>query len=151
MRGIAHNGYEGHKGKREVVFTEEELELLLRAERIVELLPEATPDGKLIRCHEVARIVGCLLKLPVQDGKYGMCDHSWLWTREPDPEYHILRVSAAPKILDPYAVGSLPVVRLLDSGVSVPHLGWSYMPGVERDDVKTDFVDSEVERIRRMF
>lgn len=151
MKGVSHNGYEGLGGRREVIFTEEEHALLLRAERIVELLPETTPDGELIRCHEVARIVGYLLKLPVQDGKYGMCDHSWCWTREPDPDYHILRVSAAPKILDPYAIGSLPVVRLLDSGVSVPHIGWSYMPGQARDDVKKDFVEAEAERIRRMF
>jgi hypothetical protein len=150
MKGIAHNGYEGHRGKREVIFTKEELQLLRKAERIVRLLPERTPDGQLIRCHEVARIVGSLLKLPVQDGKYGMCEHSWCWTREPEPDYHILRVSVAPRILDPYAVGSLPVVRLLDSGVSVPHLGWSYMPGLGRNDVKKGFVASEVKRIRRM-
>lgn len=150
MRGVSHNGYEDGRGRREVVFTEEELSLLQRAEAIVDLLPETTPDGKLIRCHEVARIVGSLLSLPVQDGKYGMCDHSWCWTREPDKDYHILRLSAAPKILDPYAVGSLPVVRLLDTSVLVPHLGWSYTPGVERDDVKEDFVRSEVERISRL-
>lgn len=150
MKGISVNGYKNHRNQHEELFTKEELLMLRRAEAIVDLLPEETPDGELIRCHEVARIVGSLLKLPVQDGKYGMCDHSWLWTREFDPTFPRLRVNGAPKILDPYCVGSLPAVRILDSLVSLPHLGWAYQTGRERDDVKQDFVDSEVERIKKV-
>jgi len=148
MRGISHNGYKNWQGKHEAVFSEEEKDLLVRATRIVELLPELQPDGELIRCHEVARVVGCLLKLDVQDGKYGLHDHSWCWTGPFHPRWP--RTVDPPKILDPYCVGNLPVVRLLDSASSVPHLGWMYRPAPERDDVLKAFVESEAERIRRI-
>lgn len=148
MKGVSHNGYEDDSGKRHEIFSPPELEVLAKAIRVVDLLPETTPDGGLVRCHEVARIVGCLLKLPVQDGKYGLVEHSWLWTRKLVPRYP--RVMDRPKILDPYCVGNLPVVRLLDSAPSVPHLGWAYQPGKERTDILKDFVRSEVARIRRL-
>ncbi len=148
MKGISHNGYKNHRGEHEEIFTKDELLLLRFAERIVDLLPETTPDGALIRCHEVARIVGSLLKLPVEDGKYGMHDHSWCWTRP----FHLdfPRSLDVPKILDPYCVGNLPIVRILDCASSVPHLGWMYKPAPQRDDILHEFVHSEVERIRRM-
>lgn len=148
MRGISHNGYKDWQGKHAELFTKPEMEFLQRAVRIVDLLPELSPDGELIRCHEVARVVGCLLKLEVQDGKYGLHDHSWLWTGPFHPRWP--RSCDPPKILDPYCVGNLPIVRLLDSASSVPHLGWMYRPGPERDDVLNDFVASEVDRIRRL-
>ena len=148
MKGISHNGYRDHKGEHQDVFTGAEKVFLEAAARIVDLLPEITPDGELIRCHEVARIVGCLLKLEVQDGKYGLHDHSWLWTGPFHPRWP--RSLDPPKILDPYCVGNLPIVRILDPASSVPHLGWMYRPGPVRDDVLKDFVDSEVERIERV-
>lgn len=147
MKGISHNGYKNWQGEHEELFTKREIELLGLATIIVELLPETTPDGELVRCHEVARIVGCLLKLPVEDGKYGLHDHSWCWTGPFHPGYP--RTLDPPKILDPYCVGNLPVVRILDSATSVPHLGWMYRPGQQRDDVLHEFVASEAERIKR--
>jgi hypothetical protein len=93
MKGISYNGYVDHLGKLQELFSEREKEMLGLASAIVELLPETTPDGELIRCHEVARIVGCLLKLEVQDGKYGLHDHSWLWTGPFHPRW--------PRSLDP--------------------------------------------------
>lgn len=148
MRGISHNGYKNHKGEHEELFSQKEMAVFREAVRIVEMLPETTPDGELIRCHEVARVVGSLLKLPVEDGKYGMHDHSWCWTAP----FHATfpRSLNPPKILDPYCVGNLPIVRLLDCASSVPHLGWMYKPALQRDDILHEFVHAEVERIRRL-
>lgn len=79
------------------VFTRDDRELLRQAIEIVSLLPE---DSRL-RCHEVARIVGQILKLDVVDGHYGLVQHSWCMT-------------PARFVLDPYCVGRLPMVQLVD-------------------------------------
>lgn len=148
MKGVAANGYERGDGTHQEIFSSKEMAWLRQAEAIVRLLPETTSDGDLIRCHEVARIVGSLLGLPVQDGRYGLCDHSWLWTRKPACRLDRLRVTGAPRILDPYCVGSLPLVRLLDSAAALPHLGWAYRPGQKRRDIQAAFVAAEVARLR---
>ena len=52
------------------------------------------------------------------------------------------------KHLDPYCVGSLPVVRLLDgSCTALPHVGWSYRSGPPRMDIDEDLVDSLIRKL----
>lgn len=86
------------QGYAEMVFTRDDRELLRQAQEIVSLLP---PDDRL-RCHEVARIVAQILRLDVFDGYYGAIEHSWCMT-------------PARSILDPYCVGRLPMVQLVDN------------------------------------
>ncbi|OPZ31880.1 MAG: hypothetical protein BWY99_02867 [Synergistetes bacterium ADurb.BinA166] len=129
------------------IFTEREISLLDTVTRIVAKLPEEGPNGPL-RCHEVARVVGRLLGLTVEDGFYGFADHSWLWTEKPDPSKIVTSRVGMPNILDPYCVGSLPVVRLLDgSCTALPHVGWSYRSGPPRMDIDEDLVDSLIRKL----
>lgn len=109
-------GYSGTK-----VFDSEAMKLLHRAESMV----AAIPDEEGLRCHEVARAVGRSLGLKVVDGKYGPVDHSWILIERP---------MRRPFILDPYAVGRLPVVQLVDNYWNLPHWAW-YTDCGERDDV----------------
>lgn len=102
-------------------FTRQQLDLLREATTIVDLLPVAS-----WRCHEVARVVGKLLKLDVVDGQYGGMQHSWC-TLEPLEE---TRWGA--KLLDPYAVGRLPQVQL----VFIPRHLWMPGGGLYRPDGK---------------
>jgi hypothetical protein len=104
------------------VFTPLEIGLYRRAVHLVDCLPDR-PD---LRCHELARVVDRLLPPPpadpgpvgppatpwsrrrVVDGWYGSVEHSWI-------EIHVL--TPPPRrlsILDVYAVGSLPMVRLVE-------------------------------------
>ena len=47
-----------------------------------------------------------------------------------------------PNVLDVYAVGSLPQVRLLDGRhTALPHTGWAYRPADPRDDIDARMVD----------
>jgi len=124
------------------VFSAVEVHLWQEAERYVDRIPEALSDS---RCHEIARAVGTLLGLSHQDGYYGFVDHTWLWTAPfaapcYEPSRNRTRVGF-PHILDVYCVGSLPMVRLLDGEyTSLPHIGWSYRPGREREDIDTERV-----------
>lgn len=118
------------------VFTPEEMELLGLAADLVRSLPDLPG----LRCHEVARAVGEVLGLQVQDGKYGWCEHSWLWTRP------WMSGSFPPSVLDPYAVGSLPQVKLVDMGLPA-HRG-TYTVGDERTDVDLGLVKVLVEGLR---
>jgi hypothetical protein len=88
---------------------------------LVSLLPDPEPRQPLWRCHEVARAVLMLLEEPLRtggsgaslhvfDGKYGPpskggVEHSWLI---------LLESSKSGVVLDPYAVGRLPQVQLID-------------------------------------
>lgn len=74
---------------------------------------EAFPDCYEWRCHEVARAVSQIwekrglpsaCEIQVVDGHYGAVDHSWLafWD------------GGRSCIIDPYAVGRLPMVQLVD-------------------------------------
>lgn len=126
------------------VFTPEELDLLQRAMYLV----AAIPDVPGLRCHEVARAVGKVLGLQVQDGHYGLVEHSWLWTRPWTWGKY------PPSVIDVYSVGSLPQVRLVDvSCIGLPHLrhdddprdgcslkNTGYRPGEPRDDVDEEAV-----------
>jgi hypothetical protein len=130
------------------IFAEQELELLRAAQNIVKLIP--LDD---IRCHELSRVVGTLLKLEVQDGYYGFVDHSWLWTKPFEsrglrPDKNRTRVGF-PNILDVYCVGSLPQVRLIDcQHTALPHVGWAYRPDRARDDIDEVLVDTLVTTLR---
>jgi hypothetical protein len=115
------------------IFSEDELNLLGLAERIVEGLPDEH-DGELLRCHEVARIVARRLDrrdLTVIDGKYGPVEHTWI---------HLARAKrGTPLILDAYCVGRLPQVQL----VHTPYdLGAHYKPGPTRRDLRFEVIEA---------
>lgn len=93
-----------------------EVALFKRAVRMVEAIEE--PEPGTFRCHEIARAVGHVLGLQVQDGQYGIVEHSWLWLEE----YGDHMPDDPPKILDPYSVGRLPQVQLLDNLWKLPHM-----------------------------
>lgn len=112
------------KSFSETVFAENEQVALAAAIEFVEMAPYEY-QGKLIRCHELALAVGHMLGLPVMSGFYGKVDHSWLYFKNE-------------KILDVYAIGSLPQVRLVDTSWSLPDC---YFPGYPRDDIKQDVVE----------
>jgi len=57
------------------VFSTAYQQLWTTATQLVELVPESWE----VRCHELARAVGSVLDLPVQDGQFGSIEHSWLW------------------------------------------------------------------------
>jgi hypothetical protein len=127
-------------------FNQAELSAFNLATMLVPLLPNRSNEYEDIRCHEIARIFANVISsiqgidLYVQDGCYGFIDHSWLWTSVPGTT--IGRVHC-PNILDPYAVGSLPQVRLVDCSASaLPHFGAMYQLGPVRTDIDHAFVDS---------
>jgi hypothetical protein len=90
-------------------FSAEERYLLKKATEMVRSVDEKAicrrfPAFENIRCHELARAVGKLLRLRVVDGyvveTFGIGDHSWLLT-------------PAGNILDVYSVAQLPMVQLV--------------------------------------
>lgn len=123
------------------IFTTQEIAYWKRATGLVEALP-VDPMFE-IRCHELARAVGRLLGLDVQDGSYGFVEHSWCWTSKLDPSPLTRETRLGfPNILDVYSVGQLPMVRLVAcDNPGLPHVGWAYRPGKERDDIDTAMVD----------
>jgi hypothetical protein len=121
----------------EEIFSEAEVLLLQKATKVVAGL---NASGG-IRCHELARAIGWLLELEVQDGYYGFVDHSWLWTTRLDLERVITPRLGLPNILDVYCVGSMPMVRLVDcQHTALPHVGWSYRPSEKRRDIDEGLV-----------
>ena len=90
------------------VFNVAELQLLRRAQRIVDVLP-ASIEGRVIRCHELTRAVAEFLGCEVCDGWYGMVEHSWLWTKP------LELFNGLPNVLDVYAPGRPPAVQLVHS------------------------------------
>jgi hypothetical protein len=123
------------------VFSPEELLLWRRAVDLVARIPEPG-SGREIRCHELARAMGRVLGLEVQDGHYGFVEHSWLWTR-PLPRSALTRETRLgfPNILDVYAVGQMPQVQLVAcENPGLPHVGWAYRPGKAREDVDEQMV-----------
>jgi hypothetical protein len=117
------------------MFPDRQLALLGHATWLIERV-QAEPE---LRCHELARAVGRVLKLPHQDGFYAFVDHTWLWTEE-RAEYHPWLL---PNILDVYAVGSLPQVRLVD----MQHPGCGHVQLYRFDRPRTDIDESLVERL----
>ena len=108
------------------VFSQYQLDVLEAAERLVDAIQDPPVGADPWRCHEVARAVGVRLGLRCVDGKYGSVDHTWLV------------VGVGDVILDVYAVGSLPQVRLLDVRLwMLPHAK-GYVAGAPRDDIRVD-------------
>lgn len=118
------------------IFTEREKDFLRRAVELVSKVPYDI-HGEPIRCHELARAVGSVLGLAVQDGRFGFVDHSWLWLSELqliDGEPHMW---CLPRILDTYVPGSMPQVQIVDTASGLPA---RYLPAAPRTDVREDIV-----------
>jgi len=129
------------------IFSDIELQLLRLATKMVDAIPTVTSlkPGE-VRCHELARAVGKLLDLQVQDGYYGFVDHSWLWTRQ---RLQGETAWTLPNILDVYAVGSLPMVQLVDMHHTGPGHAMVYRPLAEpRTDIDEQMVHLLVGEIR---
>lgn len=132
---------------------------------LLALLPIQSVDlrGHEIRCHELARAVLDAVRaqltwryirpswLSVIDGTYAQVDHSWIDMVIPttfvrgrafgtEPTAADYR-SKSRVILDPYAVGSLPQVRLLDCSSILAGSWGLYEPGPVREDIREDVVD----------
>lgn len=114
------------------IFSPLEMAMLRRARAIVERFPTKV-DGKWVRCHEVARVVGAELGLEVADGMYGGMEHSWLWTTPLDSE---LRAWRLPNVLDTYTPGREPQVQLIHTGPYSPIYYRKEM--VHRSDIRVD-------------
>lgn len=128
------------KSYAETVIARWELDLFHKAEKIVKLFPYQDGKGRLIRCHEVARAVGHILGLPVQDGHHGLSEHSWLWTEEPR--------GFMPNLIDVYSVGRLPIVQIVD----MRHLrlySMDYKIGKRRRDIRRGVVRALIEAAGR--
>ncbi len=128
------------------IFSERELEIFEVATKLVAYVKEEGDDE--IRCHELARAVGVVLNLEVEDGRYGYVDHSWLWTM-PKVTAHMYSDSGMPNILDVYCVGRLPMVALTHSHTALPHCGLGYRPGEKRTDIKEGVVQALVTQMMR--
>ena len=113
------------------VLTASDLMTLRYATALVDRVPQAL-GGKWVRCHELARAVGEGLELPVVDGSYGACDHSWLMLPT--------RV-----ILDVYVPARVPQVQLCPYWVGAPAM---YRSGEARSDVRSDVTAYLVSRMR---
>lgn len=120
------------------VFSDQELRYWEQATRIIAKIEDEVP---LLRCHELCRVVGELLGLPVCDGYYGMVDHSWLWLGDAP---HIF--GPLPNILDVYCPGRLPQVQLIHSSNSLP---FEYRRHAPRTDIRQDVVTRLVAHVFR--
>jgi len=102
-----------------------------KALKICEKFVQKTNGDFEIRCHELARACQHELygeagiRTTLVDGKYGAVDHSWLTIDK--------------FILDVYAVGQLPQVKLV---AQIPGLQFSgyYKSGPKRDDIRLNQV-----------
>ena len=121
------------------VFSKEDVENYQHATKIVDLLPDTDTKGRILRCHEVARVVGKILGLPVEDGKFEVgVEHSWC----PLPSRHIL---------DVYTVGRLPPVQLVACVSSLPNRFTAKNIDLEvREDVVDHLVRLVVATLARM-
>jgi len=97
------------------------------ATKLIEKLPGKDPQGRWVRCHELARAVAPFLSplWTITDGYYETCDHSWL--RAPTGI-----------VLDLYAVGQLPQVLLVDTNALLHRA--AYRPQDRRRDIREDIV-----------
>lgn len=121
------------------VFKPHEIDLWQRAIKIVEALPDMRPpEYDWLRCHEVARVVGRVLNLEVQDGHYGLVDHSWCRIRRDVGDRSMFIETWS--VLDVYVVGRLPQVQLVSDVVGIRE----YRRGAERSDIQHGVVDSLV-------
>lgn len=113
-------------------FSEHELALFRRATQLVALLPEKDQHDEILRCHEVARVVGHMLDLEVIDGRYEYgAEHSWCIITQ-------VTKFRSFSILDPYAIGRLPIVQMYYIAPTIPN---RYFPEARRSDIKQDVVE----------
>jgi hypothetical protein len=122
------------------VFSEHELDLLVRAREVVAVLPSES-FGEPVRCHELAHAVAWVLspsfELEVADGWYGMIQHSWLWTQKLE-RVDGKALGPFPNILDVYVPGRLPQVQLVHVSTALP---FEYRRGDPRDDIRKDVIE----------
>lgn len=120
---------------RENYFLKSEIDAFDKATQLVWLLDESTiPDRRELRCHELARALASTLNLEFRDGKFCSVDHSWLIFPQANG-------TIEPNILDPYAVGQVPMVQLIDtSSWALSGLRLLYRKGSPRDDIRTNVV-----------
>jgi hypothetical protein len=129
------------------IFDQKAVEAMEVAYDVVERLR----DG--LRCHEVVRIVHVALRHAgynsiIVDGHYGVVEHSWLLVQGKRENY------AAWVILDPYAVGRLPLVQLVSPSLGLHEL---YRPNRDkknemfcentRQDLDGNAIDNELRRL----
>lgn len=130
-------------------FKVSDIELLAYVGSIV----DAIPDYPELRCHEVARIVHEVLVmnrprlldlLEVQDGQYGMIDHSWIWFLSS----HVLPSGRRRPlyVLEVYACGRLPQVQLVPIATTLPEFV-CYKPGEKRTDLRQNVIDRSVAHV----
>jgi hypothetical protein len=99
-------------------------------QRFVARLPDQDAEGRPVRCHEVARaakvVLGSTGRFEPVDGHWGPYEHSWLVSR------------THRRIIDPYAIGRLPIVQLVN-----PYLlcGADYEIGSVRKDIRWGVVE----------
>lgn len=93
---------------------------------VTEQVAKLATRNDLGRCHELARAIGQIHGLQVQDGYYGYVEHSWCWMTpwmEVELGYPLI-----PNLLDVYAVGKLPMVQLHD----MQHASLGHVHGYRR-------------------
>lgn len=131
------------------VFGSWELERLNFATRLIAWLRPDQMDlgSEPLRCHELTRAVAHIMRrdltggadILVQDGQYGMVEHSWLWLKPPIQQHHGLVTS----VLDVYAVARLPQVQLVSMQVLGTRRvnGSAYLVGPDRTDINDRVVN----------
>lgn len=160
------------------VFSALELAVFEAATQVVAKLPERA-GGDLVRCHEVARVVAAWIeerhlrprgtccycdgqgalhrdtanpvpcpkcevpRLGVVDGKYSLVEHSWILLRT--PTVGLPRMA----ILDPYCVGRLPMVQLIDAWL--PDHRALYRQGATRTDIRSNAIVEMVTALEKEF
>lgn len=125
-------------------FTLDDLAVLREATAIVDLIPTDFDKGRLLRCHEVARVVGKMLNLRIVDCKYGAMDHTVCLVRP--ARNGKLKGPSGAVILDPYCPGRLPQVQLVYQYVGAPNDGL-YRSTPERDDIRWPLVDKLIAHV----
>lgn len=123
-----------YRGYAYEVFSEEHLELFHKADELVKKAFWKDSQNRLVRCHELARAVGRVLRLKWVDGKYATCEHSWLKLNERT-------------IIDVYTPARLPVVQLIDLHGLFPEKD-SYK---EADELRKDIRWGVVEKLEDIF
>ena len=122
------------------VFMAEHLALFKSVQALVASFPDTDPEGRLLRCHEVARAVSIAFDLTVIDGVYGCVEHSWCMIPKPSspkplPAGEWSLGTHYRVIIDPYAVGRLPQAQMVSVGTTLPHDRW-YSERKPRTDIR---------------
>ena len=114
-----------------------ELELMGKAARYISIIPSSIG----FRCREVSRAIGYLLNLQVQDGHYGLVEHSWLWLQPWTWGTH------PPSILDPYVIEYVPKVRIVEFNPSIRDL---YNPRKDPYVINQNMVNTLIREMQKI-